>query len=59
MYKNMTIEKTRVLAEQGDMGFAHKNGIEVSDAGDLKIVTHGYKEAFEWLTKAAENEIPF
>ncbi len=55
----MTIEKTRVLAEQGDMGFAHKNGIEVSDAGDLKIVTHGYKEAFEWLTKAAENEIPF
>ena len=60
MYKNMTIEKTRILAEQGDMeaqfnmGFAHKNGIEVSDAGDLKIVTHGYKEAFEWFTKAAE-----
>ena len=60
MYKNMTIEKTRVLAEQGDMeaqfnmGFAHKNGIEVSDAGELKIVTHGYKEAFEWFTKAAE-----
>ena len=60
MYNNMTIEKTRVLAEQGDMeaqfnmGFAHKNGIEVSDAGELKIVTHGYKEAFEWFTKAAE-----
>lgn len=60
MDKNRAIEEMRVLAEQGDMeaqfhmGMTHMNGIEVSSAGELKVVEHGYSEALEWFTKAAE-----
>lgn len=60
MNKNIVIEETRVLAEQGNMeaqfhmGMTHMNGIEVSSAGELKVVEHGYSEALEWFTRAAE-----
>ena len=60
MDKNIAIEEMRVLAEQGDMeaqfhmGMTHMNGIEVSSAGEIKVVEHGYSEALEWFTKAAE-----
>jgi TPR repeat protein len=60
MNKLLTLEETRVLAEQGDMqaqfnmGLTHYNGIEKGDGKGYTLITRGYEKAFEWFTKAAE-----
>nr|WP_181718316.1 tetratricopeptide repeat protein [Psychrobacter sp.]QJS05259.1 sel1 repeat protein [Psychrobacter sp.] len=60
MDKLLTLEETKVLAEQGDMeaqfnmGFTHYNGIEKGDGKEYTVITRGYEKAFEWFTKAAE-----
>lgn len=60
MNKNVTIEETLMLAEQGDMqaqfnmGLTHYNGIEKGDGKGYTLITRGYEKAVDWFTKAAE-----
>lgn len=60
MYKNIAIEETLMLAEQGDMeaqfnlGVAHYNGIEKEGGKGYTAIESNYNKALEWLTKAAE-----
>lgn len=60
MYKNIAIEETLMLAEQGDMeaqfnlGVAHYNGIEKEGGKGYTAIESNYNKALEWFTKAAE-----